>query len=103
MIDWTDVLVALIAAAGLISGALISRVPSKAVKRIDQRTKELENNGGGSIKDDVDGMAYAIGRLSREQDHQRQRIDAVLGVAAVHHPEHAELYLALRSNHEHQD
>lgn len=91
----SDVLVAAIAAIGVLGAALISR-PSKAIKRIDERTKELEHNGGGSIKDDTYGTARAVGLLQR-------RLDTFLGVAAIHHPEHAELYLALRSDHDNED
>ena len=91
----TDLLVALVGAAGLVAVALISR-PHAAIKRIDERTaKELEHNGGGSIKDDVYGIAVATSYLER-------RFDALATIAAVHHPEHAHLYLALRSNHNDQ-
>lgn len=81
---------AAIAAVGLVGSAMVSR---PAIKRIDKRTQELEHNGGGSIKDDTYGTARTVGLLER-------RLDTFLGVAAIHHPEHAQLYLALRSDHD---
>lgn len=89
----SDVLVALIGGAALVGAAIASR-PNAAIKRIDKRTaKELEHNGGGSMKDDLYGIAVRTGYLER-------RIDAMATIAAVHHPEHADKYLALRSNHD---
>lgn len=88
----TDVWVAVVSAFGFVAVALISR-PHAAIKRIDERTKELEHNGGGSMKDDTHGTALGLGLLQR-------RVDTFLAVAAVHHPADAEMYLALRSDHD---
>lgn len=70
----TEVLVALIGTAGLVAVALISR-PNKAIKRIDRRTRELEHNGGNSIKDDVYGLSLAVGHLQRHHDETRALLD----------------------------
>lgn len=61
--------------------------------------QELTHNHGSSIKDDVHGMAMSIGGLQREQDEERSRMNAVLKLAATHHPEAAALYLALMRRH----
>lgn len=67
--------------------------------QIDEITqRELSHNHGTSIKDDVHGLAVSIGSLQRESDEERRRVNAVLGLAAEHHPEAAALYLALRRN-----
>lgn len=90
------VIVSLISTAGLIAVALISQAhrTGKRLKAIDERTeRELDHNHGSSIKDDTKGTAIAVGQMQR-------RLDTFLAVAAVHHPEHAQLYLALRSDHD---
>lgn len=87
---------ALITTVGVIAVALIGQAhrTGKRLKAIDVRTaRELDHNHGSSIKDDTHGTARAVGLLTR-------RLDTFLGVAAIHHPEHAALYLALRSDHD---
>lgn len=81
--------------------ALVSRPSRKRLKAIDERTeRELEHNHGSSMKDDVYGLAISIGELQRGRDEDRARVDTLLGIAAVHHPDFAPMYLALRSNHD---
>lgn len=62
-----------------------------AIQHIVER--ELEHNHGGSIKDDTVGMAVAIGKLQRDRDADRRRLNRALRLAAKHHPEDAWLYL----------
>lgn len=45
---------------------------SEPVKTVVQR--ELTNNHGSSIKDDVDGIAVAVGALSRQVDDIDERL-----------------------------
>lgn len=74
------------------------------VKDVDHRTaRELEHNHGGSMKDDMTGLAVSMGDLQRRQDESEARaqadrtaVNAALTLAAKHHPEDAALYLALR-------
>lgn len=67
------------------------------VDQIDTVTKrELDHNHGGSMKDDVHGLAVAFGQMQRERDRERAAWNAALTLAAKHHPEDAALYLALR-------
>jgi len=65
-----------------------------AIDEVTQR--ELTHNHGTSMKDDVHGLALSIGELQRARDDERKRVNAVLRLAAEHHPEAAAMYLALR-------
>lgn len=98
----SEVLVALIGGGTALGVAWMAQAPHRArVREIhDVTTSELTNNHGSSIKDDIDGMAYAVNRLERAQDVDRERINTVLALAAIHHPDHAQMYLALRSDHD---
>lgn len=62
-----------------------------AIQHIVER--ELEHNHGSSMKDDTHGMAVAIGKLQRDRDDDRRRLNRALRLAAKHHPEDAWLYL----------
>lgn len=62
-----------------------------AIQNIVER--ELEHNHGSSMKDDTHGMAVAIGKLQRDRDDDRRRLNRALRLAAKHHPEDAWLYL----------
>lgn len=63
-----------------------------AIQHIVER--ELEHNHGSSMKDDTHGMAVAIGKLQRDRDDDRRRLNRALQLAAKHHPEDAWLYLS---------
>jgi hypothetical protein len=85
------------AAAGIAGFIYLARVvlyiarSIEAVRHLVQR--ELEHNHGSSMKDDVHGMAVAIGQLQRDRDDDRRRLSRALRLAAKHHPEDAWLYL----------
>ena len=49
--------------------------------------RELEHNHGSSMKDDVHGMAVAIGVLQREHDEDRRVVQMLLAIAARNHPD----------------
>lgn len=54
----------------LFAGARAALSLARVVHAIDKVVeRELEYNGGGSIKDDVHGIAVAIGHLQRRVDH----------------------------------
>lgn len=62
-----------------------------AIQRLVER--ELEHNHGSSMKDDIHGMAVAIGQLQRDRDDDREVLDNALELAAKHHPDDAWLYI----------
>lgn len=62
-----------------------------AIQHIVER--ELEHNHGTSMKDDTHGMAVAIGKLQRDRDDDRRRLNRALRTIAKHHPEDAWLYI----------
>jgi hypothetical protein len=84
-------------AAGLTALVYLARGILNVVRTIDAIQhiveRELEHNHGGSIKDDTHGMAVAIGKLQRDRDDDRRRLNRALRLAAKHHPEDAWLYL----------
>lgn len=82
-------------AAALYLGRLVRSIVHKVDQINDLTSRELEHNHGGSMKADVHGVAIAVGELQRDRDEERQRINAVLGLAAAHHPDAKHLYLAL--------
>lgn len=57
----------------------------------DVITRELEHNHGGSIKDDVHGMAVALGLLQRQVTEQGKQHDAdvqrLRALIDFHHPD----------------
>lgn len=55
--------------------------------------RELDHNHGSSMKDDLTGMAIAIGKLQRDRESDRRRLRHAMRLAAKHHPEDAWLYL----------
>lgn len=97
-------------AAGVAGVLYLSQLAARALLRAwgtlhglaELVTHELEHNGGGSIKDDVVGIAVAVGQLQRQVDElleQREDATAVhqllqlqvdqLGQAIEqHHPTH---------------
>lgn len=88
--------------AKLRRGVHIFDVLLQLVRDVDHRTsRELDHNHGGSMKDDVTGMAVSVGKLQRDQDRDAARLDAALAIAARHHPDDAALYLALQRSHHH--
>lgn len=92
----TAVWVAAIAAgtAGLVYLARVARNVVQAIAAILHIVeRELEHNHGSSMKDDMTGMAIAIGKLQRDRDVDRRRLSSALRLAARHHPEDAWLYL----------
>lgn len=62
----------------------------RAIRHLVER--ELDHNHGSSMKDDIHGMAVAIGLLQRARESDRRRLDRALRLAAKHHPEDAWLY-----------
>lgn len=92
----TAVLIAAVAAAvaGLVYLARGARNVVQAIAAIQHIVeRELEHNHGSSMKDDTHGMAVAIGKLQRDRDDDRRRLNRALRLAAKHHPEDAWLYL----------
>jgi hypothetical protein len=75
----------------LVRGALYVLRSIEAIKHLVQR--ELDHNHGSSMKDDVHGMAVAIGQLQRDRETDRRRLSRALRLAAKHHPEDAWMYL----------
>lgn len=82
----TDALTMIGAAAAAVAGlAYLIRLGLKAARALDAIQtvveRELEHNHGSSMKDDVHGMARAIGKLQRQvddldadyQNHKRTR------------------------------
>lgn len=61
----------------------------------DLVTRELDHNHGSSMKDDLYGVAVALGTLQREHEEDRRRLWRALRLAAKHHPEDAVMYLGL--------
>jgi len=60
----------------LFAGARAAISLARVVHAIDRVVeRELEHNGGGSIKDDVHGIAVAIGHLQRRVDHLETTLD----------------------------
>lgn len=55
--------------------------------------RELEHNHGSSMKDDMHGIAVAVGQLQRDRDEDRDVLDNALQLAAKHHPDDAWLYI----------
>lgn len=96
-----------VVAAAAVAAALVyfARLTRKAVHKLDAidelTSRELNHNHGGSMKDDMHGLAVTIGQLQRDRDEERDRFNAVLVLAATHHPEAAHLYLALIDNERH--
>jgi hypothetical protein len=81
-------------AAGLTYLARVVRNVVRAIAAIQHIVeRELEHNHGSSMKDDMTGMAVAIGKLQRDRDADRRRLSRALRMAARHHPEDAWLYL----------
>lgn len=72
----TDVLVAIVGGIALVLSVVVGRV--------DRRTRELKHNGGGSVKDDVTGLALSVGHLQRAHDETRERVDLVLVLLTEH-------------------
>lgn len=84
-------------AAGLAALMYLLRGARRAVQTIgaiqDLVERELQHNHGSSMKDDVHGMAVAIGQLQRDRDDDRDVLDNALALAAKHHPDDAWLYI----------
>jgi hypothetical protein len=84
-------------AAGVAGVVYLVRGARRAVQAIgaiqDIVQRELEHNHGSSIKDDVHGMAVAIGILQRDREEDRELLDNALQLAAKHHPDDAWLYI----------
>jgi hypothetical protein len=84
-------------AAGVAGLVYLGRGARKGLQAIgaiqDIVERELEHNHGSSIKDDVHGMAVAIGKLQRDREEDRELLDNALQLAAKHHPDDAWLYI----------
>lgn len=80
--------------------AFLARGGRRLVHKLDAidqlLTQELTHNHGSSIKDDVHGLALSIGEMQRDRDEDNERLNALLRLAAEHHPTAAQMYLALR-------
>ena len=48
--------------------------------------RELEHNHGSSIKDDVHGLAIAMGQLGRDVDALSANVNEIGGHLYAHHP-----------------
>lgn len=68
--DWLPAVVTLLVAIGWLSRRL------EAVRKVIN--KELTHNHGTSVKDDVHGIAVAVGKLQRDFDDLTTRFDAHL-------------------------
>jgi hypothetical protein len=75
----------------LVRGVLYIVHAIEVIRHLVQR--ELEHNHGSSMKDDMHGIAVALGKLQRETEDDRRRLKNALRLAAKHHPEDAWLYL----------
>lgn len=64
----------------------LDRLLDLARESNDIVSRELEHNHGSSIKDDVHGLALAVGELQRRQDDQDDALQRLLILQQLHHP-----------------
>lgn len=96
--DLIDVLTwGAVAAAGVAGLLYLSGKVRSAFRAIDAIQhlveRELDHNHGSSMKDDIHGMAVAIGILQRDREEDRELLDHALTLAQKHHPDDAWLYI----------